>query len=648
MRTFSRTCILSLLAVTGLQAQGTGKAILFDHTHHEEGGTSAEWVICSGHEPDPSPASPSKETDWNGGLSALAYDLHKQGYKLQTLPASGGRITYGDSSNAQDLSNYSVFFIPECYTYFSAAEKTAIVNYVKHGGGLFLLGNHDGAARVSSSVSGSTDAFHVFNDLASNNGVANNGFGLTWVDGHASGTAANTTSTAYSKAINDATTAIIRGPNGTLAMQDFHSFSYIQVSTANNPSAQGILSTQVSGDPASNYFLATCTFGSGRVVATGDSSPADDGTTSTSGKKLYDSYTINSNRAFFLNAIEYLAASPSAAQPPVVSISSPAANTTTSTGSTLTFQATAVDPAGSSMTYAWTFGDAATGSGLGPLSHAYLSAGTYTATFTATNAQGLSGSATRIITVNNPSGNVVTANLTTPAGNVTVASGAAVAFAGSGSDSSAQATLSYGWNFGDGASATGTSVSHVYTNTNTSASAASYTATFTVTDSTGVSASATRKITVNPSVGATLSEGFESGSKASYATGDVVFASGTWTLNDALLGTSTSDPKAGSQSVRLRNSGKLTMAFNWAGGAKTVSIKHAKYGSDGNTTWTLWYSTNGGSSWSQAGSSVTTSATTLQTASFSLNVTGAVRFELRKSDGSSNRLNVDDFQVAGN
>ena len=462
MRKTAFTPVFFLLAAGALVGQGAGKSVLFDHTHHEEGGVSAEWVICSGHEPDPSPANPTSETSWNGALSALGFDLNKQGYMVQTLPASGGRISFNDASNTMDLSHYSVFFIPECYTYFTTAEKEAIVQYVQNGGGLFLLGNHSGASRVTSSVPGSTDAFTVFNDLLTNNGVANNAFGFTFVLGHGPGdSAANATSTAYSTATNAAATAITKGSNGTLTMQDFHSFSYLNLNTANNPSVQGILSSQVSGDPATDYFIATSTFGNGRVVASGDSSPADDGTTTTSGKSLHNSYTLNSNRAFFLNAIQYLAGSGVAAKPPVVSIIAPATNVSTAPYTSLSFQATATDPQGGAMTYGWTFGDGTTGTGLGPLSHAYINPGTYAATFTATDAQSLASSAARTITVTIPTGNIVTASITAPAGNVSIPTGGSVAFAGSGTDSSTSATLSYAWAFGDGATATGATAAHI-------------------------------------------------------------------------------------------------------------------------------------------------------------------------------------------
>jgi hypothetical protein len=143
----------------------------------------------------------------------------------------------------------------------------------------------------------------------------------------------------------------------------------------------------------------------------------------------------------------------------------------------------------------------------------------------------------------------------------------------------------------------------------------------------------------------TFTENFETGTKTAYAAADVTLSSGVWNLNDALLGNSTSDRRNGTQSARVRNSGKLTMKFDATSGASTVTVLHARYGTDGNSTWQLWYSTNGGSSFTQSGSTVTTGSTTLQTASFTLNVSGNIRFEIRKTDGSTNRINFDDFTV---
>ncbi|MBS1743552.1 MAG: hydrolase [Bacteroidetes bacterium] len=143
-------------------------------------------------------------------------------------------------------------------------------------------------------------------------------------------------------------------------------------------------------------------------------------------------------------------------------------------------------------------------------------------------------------------------------------------------------------------------------------------------------------------------ENFESGTKTSYTTANVTLATGVWNLNDALLGNSSSDRKNGTQSARVRNSGKLTMQFDIATGASAVSIAHALYGTDAACTWQLWYSTNGGSSYTQAGATITTNSTSLTTSVFTLSITGSVRFEIRKTDGSTNRINFDDITITDN
>jgi hypothetical protein len=141
-------------------------------------------------------------------------------------------------------------------------------------------------------------------------------------------------------------------------------------------------------------------------------------------------------------------------------------------------------------------------------------------------------------------------------------------------------------------------------------------------------------------------ENFETGTKAAYADGTVTLSTGVWDFNDALLGNLSTDHKDGSQAARIRNTGMLTMEFDLTG-ATSVSIAHAVFGTDGSSTWQLWSSTNGGSSFAQVGNTVTTSSTTLTTASFTVNFTGAVRFQVRKISGGSNRIDIDDFTVNG-
>ncbi|HLP87510.1 MAG TPA: EndoU domain-containing protein [Nostocaceae cyanobacterium] len=142
---------------------------------------------------------------------------------------------------------------------------------------------------------------------------------------------------------------------------------------------------------------------------------------------------------------------------------------------------------------------------------------------------------------------------------------------------------------------------------------------------------------------ATLSEGFETGTKGSYAAGNVTLSSGVWNFNDALIGNLSTDQKTGSQSARIRNTGKISMLFNRSTGAGEITIDHAKFGSDGSSNWGLWCSTNSGSSWTQIGSTITTSSTTLQTATFTPNISGTVRCEVRKTSGGSNRINIDNI-----
>jgi endonuclease G len=142
-----------------------------------------------------------------------------------------------------------------------------------------------------------------------------------------------------------------------------------------------------------------------------------------------------------------------------------------------------------------------------------------------------------------------------------------------------------------------------------------------------------------------LTENFESGSKTAYAAGNVSLSSGSWNFDDALIGNLSTDRKNGSQSARIRNTGSLKMNFNLGTGASTVTVKHAVFSSDGSSTWELQVSTNGGSSYTKVGSTITTSSTTLQTATFTVNISGNVRFAIIKTGGGANRINIDDVVV---
>ncbi|HZE50716.1 MAG TPA: hypothetical protein VE074_14195, partial [Jatrophihabitantaceae bacterium] len=136
--------IAGLVAVPQARAATTYN-VLFDDTSAETAG-NADWIISTSM-PDPlaqNPA-PSTETSWTGAISAWGVALQRTGrYSLKTLPPSG-TISYGNSSNAQDLSHFNAFVLPEPNVLFTAAEKTAIMQFVQAGGGLFMISDHTGS-----------------------------------------------------------------------------------------------------------------------------------------------------------------------------------------------------------------------------------------------------------------------------------------------------------------------------------------------------------------------------------------------------------------------------------------------------------------------------------------------------------------------
>lgn len=159
----------------------------------------------------------------------------------------------------------------------------------------------------------------------------------------------------------------------------------------------------------------------------------------------------------------------------------------------------------------------------------------------------------------------------------------------------------------------------------------------------GESWSAGVEVNVTPSI--ILSENFDTGSKGGYAAGDVTLNSGSWNFNDALIGTNANDKKNGTQSVRIQNTGNISMNFNFEDGAGIVSFEYASFGTDGAATVRLFKSVDNGGNWTQVGSDLTSNNTAFQTASISVNESRPVRFRISKTGG--NRVNIDDFQILG-
>ncbi|MGQ4420336.1 hydrolase, partial [Streptomyces sp. SAS_269] len=254
----------------------TTHRILFDNAHAETAG-NADWVISTS-QPDPlgQDSTPSAETDWTGALSSWGVSLQKAGgYSLKTLP-SGSSLSYGGSSTT-DLSNFDTLVLPEPNTLFTTAEKTAIMNFVKNGGGLFMISDHTGADRNNDGQ----DAVEILNDLMTNNSVDSTDPFCFSID-------SLSISSDHPSAISDSTDPVLHGSFGTVSKSLIASGTTATLKPADNSSVKGLLyRTGYSGNTGA--FFLTSTFGSGRVAFWGDSSPIDDGT-GQSGNTLYDGW----------------------------------------------------------------------------------------------------------------------------------------------------------------------------------------------------------------------------------------------------------------------------------------------------------------------------------------------------------------------
>ena len=277
----------------------TNKKFLFDATKAETAG-NADWVIDEDNsipQRIPTPlqsniTSTTSESFWTGALSSWGIALVKLGNTVETLP-SGKTITYGNTSNAQDLANYNVFVVDEPNIRFTTAEKTAILNFVKNGGGLFMISDHT----VSDRNNDGWDSPAIWNDLMTTNNVQSNPFGFKIDLTNISETSTNVTT------ISNPIT------NGTQGIVNSIKFSNGATATLTSGSAaKGLLWKTTSTKGLTNVLAAYSTYGTGRVTLVCDSSPADDGT-GASGNTLYPGWTeVSGNHSrLHLNASLWLA-----------------------------------------------------------------------------------------------------------------------------------------------------------------------------------------------------------------------------------------------------------------------------------------------------------------------------------------------------
>ncbi len=306
-----------LLLIFGIYVLATAqKKVLFDATKAETA-NNADWVIdedqwnlgysngsayIGGSEgnaqrfPTPSQdniTSSTSEDYWTGALSAWGVELVQAGYHVETLPYDG-QITYGDSNNPQDLSNYDMFVVCEPNFPFTNQEKTAILNFVYNGGALFMISDHNNSDRDGDGW----DSPAIWNDLMQNNDIQSNPFGITF-------DYENINDDTY-KIVSDEGTPIIHGPYGTVQNVEFYGGTTMTLDPQANSTVRGLVYqstvSQVGG--TTHVLVAYAFYGQGVVIAIGDSSPIDDGTGDTH-DRLYNGWSQDADgnhRIMIMNA----------------------------------------------------------------------------------------------------------------------------------------------------------------------------------------------------------------------------------------------------------------------------------------------------------------------------------------------------------
>ncbi|HWV50455.1 MAG TPA: PKD domain-containing protein, partial [Microbacterium sp.] len=173
------------------------------------------------------------------------------------------------------------------------------------------------------------------------------------------------------------------------------------------------------------------------------------------------------------------------------------------------------DADGTIITYSWSFGDGANGSGV-TAEHAYLAAGEYPVSLTVTDDRGGSATTTQQVSVAAPNVAPTAAfTLAVDAESLTVS-----VDAGTSADPDGTIT-SYAWDFGEGATGTGASATHTYD------APGSYPVTLTVTDDDGATHSVTHDASIVPE-SVIAADAFSRTATSSWGPADV---GGTWTVS---------------------------------------------------------------------------------------------------------------------
>lgn len=228
--------LLTVICCTSLLAD---KYILYDDTHGQTA-ENADWIIT-------------------GAYSDMADMLGNNGFKLTNL----SDVSLSKKFTKNVLSQYDAIILAEPNDPYSEEECKLFKEYVKNGGGIFIIGDHGNADRNKNGW----DAVRAFNEFCPTFGFKFKGDII------------------YEAPI--AGTAFTKHP----AMFGFRGVgvwagSSFEIIDAPNAKATGLINSRKAKAP----YMVVSEYGKGRVFAIGDSSPFDDGVGSGDAKKLHDSY----------------------------------------------------------------------------------------------------------------------------------------------------------------------------------------------------------------------------------------------------------------------------------------------------------------------------------------------------------------------
>lgn len=231
--------------------------VLFDDTHGQTAG-NADWTI-------------------QGAYSEMIDILKDNGFSVDSLKKTepSGKIT------PVLLSKYQALILAEPNNPYSPAEQTAMVDFVRNGGGAFFIADHGGADRDNDGY----DAVKAINEFSPKLGFEFAGDFF------------------YEAPVSGGINKDHPVTFGVRAVGAWAGSTIKSVPAEDSRFAELIISRRKKAP-----YLAAVETGKGRVVAIGDSSPFDDGTGSGGNKKLHDSFDsfMYSHPQLAFNALKWV------------------------------------------------------------------------------------------------------------------------------------------------------------------------------------------------------------------------------------------------------------------------------------------------------------------------------------------------------